>query len=381
MRIAGLLALIIFFPAFASAAPLVNINTADAATLDGLPYISLSLGEAVVAYRTANGPFAVIEDIMKVNGIKSGIFSHIQSLITVGDAAPDASIDTTASSTPPEATSATVTETTPPSGGGAPEYVPIPTLRIITDKNRIVSSGADTAFTVAVYDGRGNKRDDAVVSWSFGDGMRKIGASVLHPYYDPGEYLAVVHATTPDGGNVQNEIVVTVKDARIIISAVSSRGITLANNDSRTLDLSLWRLSEGGQEFKIPEDTHILAAHSILFPSQVIELPATDSAYLLYPSGEVAAAYPSTPAAQPSPSTVSYTQVSEVEPIASARTNAQVHDEAVTAPTVATELAAVGASTAGLSKESPSTPAILRSPWTLSFLGVMALAGGAFILL
>ena len=240
-----------------------------------------------------------------------------------------------------------------------------------------MSSGAETAFTAVVYDGKGNKRDDALVTWSFGDGMRKTGASVFHKYYNPGEYLAVVHVTTTsDGGNALAEVVVTVKDASIKISSVSSRGITLLNNDSRTLNLSFWRLSMGGQEFKIPEDTQILSGRSILFPLQVIELPVSDSASLLYPSGEVATTYPSIPIKQPLVSTVSYKKVSEVEPALSARVDVPVHEEAVNAPTAANELAAVGAASA------PSTSkfgGIFKSPWTLGLLGVMALAGAAFI--
>lgn len=308
-------------------------------------------------------------------------------------------------STPPDASSDTASTTataTPasPVGGGYAEFAPIPTLRIIAgDIYRTVSSGADVPFIATVYDGKGNKRDDAVVTYAFGDGMRRTGGSVFHKYYDPGEYIAVIHAVTPDGGSAQNEIIVTVKDASIKIASVSARGITLMNNDSRTLDLSLWRLSMGKQEFKIPENTHILAGHTVLFPSQVIELPVADSAFLLYPSGEVAAAYPAVTVApqanvvsQPSPNAVSYKKVSEVEPITNASANIQTHEEAVGAPAAPTQ--PVGAAGAALSPQTlpVEVPAsnvgtvsrsigIFKSPWTLGFLGVVALAGTAFIFL
>lgn len=281
---------------------------------------------------------------------------------------------------PPDTIEATTEEAVPSSGGGPTEYLPIPALRIISSGARIVSSGADTPFTAVVYDGKSNRRDDAVVTWSFGDGMRRTGASVFHKYYDPGEYIAVVHATTSDGGDARSEVVITVKDARIKIASVSARGITLANNDSRTLDLSLWRLSMGGKEFKIPEDTQILAGHITLFPSQVIELPIADSAFLLYPSGEVATTYPSAvPAAempqQPLPAEASYKKVSEVEPTTGAKANTPAHDEAVDAPEATNELAASGAAP-------PSRVAeIFKSPWMLGFLSVLALAGSAFIFL
>lgn len=288
------------------------------------------------------------------------------------------------SDTSSPATSAT---TTPSSGGSPAEYLPIPALRILAGGARTVSAGADTPFTAVVYDDRGNKRDDAVVVWTFGDGMRRTGASVFHSYYSPGEYVAVVRASTSDGGDASSEMVVTAKDANIKIVSVSPRGISLINRDTRTLDLSLWRLSTNGTEFKIPENTQILAGRTILLPSQIIQLPLTNSASLLYPSGEVAATYPdvvtraqSGTVSQPSPGMTSYEEVqaveplavSTVEPIISTQANIQAYEEAIDAPTATTELAAVGA---------VSTPSIFRSPWFLSFLGVVALAGSAFIFL
>ena len=51
--------------------------------------------------------------------------------------------------------------------------------------------------------------------------MQKTGTSVFHAYYDPGEYLAVVHASTPDGGDTRSEAVMTVEKAGIAIASVS----------------------------------------------------------------------------------------------------------------------------------------------------------------
>lgn len=236
-------------------------------------------------------------------------------------------IVTSSDPTPPsdEPVSESTTTTVPASSGAPPEYIPIPTLRIITDGDRTVSSGADTPFTAVVYDSKGNKRDEALVRWSFGDGMQRTGASVYHTYYYPGEYLAVVHATTPDGGDETAESIVTVKDASIKITSISARGISLVNDSQRTLDLSLWRLSMGGKEFKIPADTQILAGRTTLFPSQIIELPIAGSASLLYPSGEVVAVYPMSPNEQPTSGVSGYKKVSEVEPILSARADVQIH--------------------------------------------------------
>lgn len=364
MRIAALFALIFLLPLFAHAAELININTADATLLDTLPGIGPSKAAAIITYRNEHGPFAKIEDIQNVSGIGPSTYADIKSLITVGE------------TTPPESSSpATTTTAIINSGGASPEYIPIPTLRIITGGDRTVSSGADTAFTAVVYDSRVNKRDDALILWSFGDGMQRTGASVYHAYYHSGEYIVVVYVSTPDGGDARVESVVTVKDASIKITSVSARGISLVNNSSRILDLSLWRLSMGGKEFKIPVGTQILAGRTILFPSQIIQLPIGDSAVLLYPSGEVAATYPAS-GVQPSVPAVSYEKVQEVEQIISTNTNIQTNEEGVRAPAAATDLAAAGAALPATPEKSGS---IFSSPWFLGLLGVVALAGIAFI--
>lgn len=62
---------------------LVNINTADAQTLMTLPGIGETRAAAIIEYRQQEGEFETIEDIMNVKGIKTGIFSKINSLICV----------------------------------------------------------------------------------------------------------------------------------------------------------------------------------------------------------------------------------------------------------------------------------------------------------
>ena len=62
----------------------VNINTADADTLTALPGIGQVLAERIVAYRRQNGPFRVIEEITKVEGIGEKKAEAILELITVG---------------------------------------------------------------------------------------------------------------------------------------------------------------------------------------------------------------------------------------------------------------------------------------------------------
>jgi len=64
-------------------AQLVNINTAGAEELMTLPGIGKVRASSIIEYRQEEGSFEKIEDIMKVKGIKTGIFSKISSLICV----------------------------------------------------------------------------------------------------------------------------------------------------------------------------------------------------------------------------------------------------------------------------------------------------------
>ena len=66
-----------------SKSQLVNINTASAEELMTLPGIGKTRAAAIIEYRTGEGSFEKIEDIMNVKGIKTGIFSKINSLICV----------------------------------------------------------------------------------------------------------------------------------------------------------------------------------------------------------------------------------------------------------------------------------------------------------
>lgn len=64
---------------------LININTASIEELDKLPGIGQTTAVRIIDYRTANGPFATIEDIVNVSGIGPATFDEIKDLITVGE--------------------------------------------------------------------------------------------------------------------------------------------------------------------------------------------------------------------------------------------------------------------------------------------------------
>lgn len=86
----GLVAAIVVFSmasAYAqSAAPKakVNINTASASELETLPRVGPKIAQRIIDFRTKNGNFKKVEDIMKIQGIGEKVFENIRDLITVG---------------------------------------------------------------------------------------------------------------------------------------------------------------------------------------------------------------------------------------------------------------------------------------------------------
>ena len=62
---------------------LININTADKASLMELPGIGEAKAESIIAYRENYGDFESIEEIMNISGIKEAAFEKLKELITV----------------------------------------------------------------------------------------------------------------------------------------------------------------------------------------------------------------------------------------------------------------------------------------------------------
>lgn len=62
---------------------LIDLNKANEALLCTLPGIGAQRAKQIIDYREKNGNFKKIEDIMKVSGIKEGMFEKIAPYITV----------------------------------------------------------------------------------------------------------------------------------------------------------------------------------------------------------------------------------------------------------------------------------------------------------
>lgn len=61
----------------------LDINTASGEELSSLPGIGEELARRIVTYRTENGPFASVEELMEVSGIGEGKLAGLRDRITV----------------------------------------------------------------------------------------------------------------------------------------------------------------------------------------------------------------------------------------------------------------------------------------------------------
>lgn len=61
----------------------ININTADKNNLESLPGIGASIANRIIEYRTQNGSFKSIEEIMNIPGIGENKFSIIKDFISI----------------------------------------------------------------------------------------------------------------------------------------------------------------------------------------------------------------------------------------------------------------------------------------------------------
>ena len=67
----------------ASASAPVNLNTASVAQLETLPGIGKATAERILEYRTKNGSFKKVEDLMNVRGVGEKSFLKLKPLVTV----------------------------------------------------------------------------------------------------------------------------------------------------------------------------------------------------------------------------------------------------------------------------------------------------------
>ncbi len=90
----------------------VDLNTANQQQLEAVKGIGPAKAKAIVDYRAKNGPFKSAEDVMKVPGIKEGIYNKIKTEISVNGKAA-APVATSKSPVTPAAPAKPATKASP----------------------------------------------------------------------------------------------------------------------------------------------------------------------------------------------------------------------------------------------------------------------------
>jgi competence protein ComEA len=70
-------------PAPPGSGPLVDLNTADTATLETLPDVGPVTAEAIIAWRTEHGGFTAVDELLEVDGIGEATLETIAPHVTV----------------------------------------------------------------------------------------------------------------------------------------------------------------------------------------------------------------------------------------------------------------------------------------------------------
>jgi|SRR3989344_1882702 len=267
-----------FFAALLLLAPFVfadhniNISTADKAALETLVGIGPSKAQAIIDYRTENGPFATIEDIQNVSGIGPATYENIKDHITV-----QGGISTSPS---PEASAS------PSTGASSPQASPSAGFSVDGGNDRAVIAGADVQFTARAYSGT-KAPENAAFMWNFGDGSTAQGAYVAHRFEYAGSY-AVVVTGSKDGASDTDKFTITAEEARLAVRVLSDGSVEVENLATRDVDLSHWIIQSSGQRFTFPENSLILGKQTMRISPNTLHFYAGSAAELDYPSGALA---------------------------------------------------------------------------------------------
>lgn len=244
----------IFFLVYAEAhaSELINVNTASQAELETLSGIGPTKAQAIIDYRTNNGPFLTIEDLQKVTGIGTVTFSNIKDFITVGSVSSSAALTNEVS-------------TSTSYNGSSSFSAPDPELRISIGGDRTAAVGMKVELRAS------SNISQATLQWNFGDGTVMYGSVASHTYQFPGKYIVVLRASY-SGKLAKARMIINVSDDAVSISSASPERIELINRGSTEVDLSNRTIYFGDKKFTFPEESMIGAGQKISFASETTHL-------------------------------------------------------------------------------------------------------------
>ncbi|MFH1956583.1 MAG: PKD domain-containing protein, partial [Patescibacteria group bacterium] len=158
-------------------------------------------------------------------------------------------------------------------------------------KDKTGVAGADIKFSGQSIGLNDKPLENARYIWTFGDGAKAEGKNVLHFYYYPGEYIAVLNIASGEY-SASDRILVKIFPNQLIISETNKDYIKLQNDSKNELDISGWFLGANGKFFRFPETTLIKSNTNLLISSAISGLNTDNQKpSLFYPNGSIAYIY------------------------------------------------------------------------------------------
>ena len=269
-----------------SALAKVNINTADAVALDTIPEVGPATAAKIITYRETIGLFLVIEDIMKVSGIKQATFDKLKDFITVatdsggGDTGGGTGGGTIATTTDSTGTSTDPISLTDPSGGiisthyyqaELSNYVEPSLFEVSAGRARLAYTGSALSFEAKSKTSADLKNSTPNSTWSFGDGSGATADKVTHTYKYPGEYNVVLNASL-GGINSVARTTVKVLIPNLLLSVLTDGAVQISNRGSNEINLFGWNLFSQNVGYAFPLDTIISAGQTVVFPAEYLKI-------------------------------------------------------------------------------------------------------------
>lgn len=253
---------------------LININTASLEELDTLEGIGPVIAQRIIDYRTANGPFVLIEDIKNVSGIGDSIFERIRDSITVGSTVTGS--ENNQNNSTQNSNQNTTTSGQDSTGASSGPVVKSAEYRIITEKEKFGTAGSPIDFSVK--HNVGGKR--VPVRWTFGDGSIAYGQNVTHIYEYPGEYVVVVSINAIEE-KISTRVNVSVSEDSVSIIEVNDSKIVVHNNGKKEVYLYGKKVVSGDSYFEFPEDMIIKPGQKIALSSKITGLKISNASAVI----------------------------------------------------------------------------------------------------
>lgn len=281
----------------------ININTANATELDAIPEVGPSTAGKIITYRTTVGPFLVIEDIMKVSGIKEATFAKMKDFITVGNdvvspvditnSANATSTDDGSENNSTDNNTASSNLNSSSNNDSSAHYEqsnlsnfkePTTVFKVSAGRERVTFVGSPVKFEAKAKNS--TSEDDSIsYIWTFGDGASARGEIVTHYYKYAGQYNVVLNAENGEEKSVARTVV-KVLEPNLALAEKTDGSVEISNKNNQEMNLYGWALVNNEQKYVFPLDTIISGGQKNIFPKEYTKFSARNNPWLVDSTGK-----------------------------------------------------------------------------------------------